>query len=112
MAPAKIKTSARRGRRGMKHQRKAVHAVAQAGRLRPVVEHMTEMTAATAAVHLGAQHAERPVGRGADGVFERLVETRPAGAAFELGLGGEQRQVAAGAGEYAFAMLLQKRARA
>src|ERR1700745_1741811 len=67
----------------MKIQRKAVHAIAQAGGLRAVGKY-------------GA---------------ERIVEARPTGAAFELGLGGEQRQVAAGAGEDALAVLLQKRAR-
>src|SRR5262249_50309482 len=40
------------------------------------------------------------------------IEARPAGAALELGVGGEQRQVAAGAGEDALAVLLEQRARA
>ena len=96
----------------MKHQRKTVDAVAQAGRLRPVVEDVAEMAAAAAAMNFGAQHAEGAVLGLADGVFERLVEARPAGAALEFGLGGEQRQVAAGAGEDALAVLLQQRARA
>ena len=95
----------------MKQQRKAVHAVAQPGRLRPIVEDVPEMAAAAAAVNLGAHHAQRPILGLADGVLKRLVETRPAGAAFELGLRREQRQVASGAGEDALAMLLQQRAR-
>src|ERR1700694_1845187 len=95
----------------MKYQRKAVHAVAQAGGLRPIEEEVTEMAAATAAVNFGAQHPEGPVFGLADGVLERLVKTRPAGAAFEFGLRGEQRQVAAGAGEDALAVLLEQRAR-
>src|ERR1700722_19518701 len=95
----------------MKHQRKTAHAVAQAGRLRPVVEDVAEMAAAAAAVNFSAQHPEGAVFGLADGVVERLVKTRPAGAAFELGLRGEQRQVAAGAGEDALAMLLEQRAR-
>ncbi len=70
------------------------------------------MAAATAAVNFGAQHSEGSVLGLADGVFERLVETRPAGAAFEFRLRREQRQVAAGAGEDALAMLLEQRARA
>src|SRR5579864_1518746 len=95
----------------MKSQRKPVHAVTQPGRLRPVVEDMAEMAAAAAAMHLGPRHAEGAVLGGGDGIVQRLVEARPAGAALELGLGGEQRQVAASAGEDALAMLLQKRAR-
>src|SRR5689334_16037926 len=102
--------SARLRPRRMEHQREAVHAIAQAGRLRAVVEDVAEMAAAAAAMHLGAQHAEGTVLGGADGVFERLVEARPAGPAFELGIGGEQRQVATGAGEDALAMLLEERA--
>src|SRR5258707_15280281 len=81
----------------MKHQRKTVHAVAQAGRLRPIVEHVAEMAAATAAVNFGPQHPKSAVLGFADGVFERLIKARPAGAALELGLRREQRQVAAGA---------------
>jgi len=45
---------------------------------------MAEMAAATAAMDLGAQHAERAVLGLAHGVVERLVEARPTGAAFEL----------------------------
>src|SRR3954447_12942725 len=101
----------RRGRRRVEYQRKAVHAVAQAGRLRAVVEDVAEMAAAAATVDFGAQHAEGAVLGLADGVFQRLVKTRPAGAALELGVGGKQRQVAAGAGEDALAMFFQQRAR-
>src|SRR6266571_5338253 len=103
--------SGRRWRGRMEDQCKAVHAVTQAGRLRPVVENVAEMAAATAAVNFGAQHPEGAVFGLADGVFKRLVKTRPAGAAFEFRLRGEQRQVAAGAGEDALAMLLEQRAR-
>src|SRR5215471_8683482 len=95
----------------MEHQRVAIHAIAQAGRLRAVVEDMAEMAAAATAMHFRASYAVGAVFRRADGVFERLVEARPAGPAFELGLGGEQRQVAAGAGKGALAVLLQQRAR-
>ena len=65
----------------MKLQRKAVHAIAQAGRLRPIVEDVTEMTAAAAAVNFGPQHPKSTVFGLADRVFERLVKARPAGAA-------------------------------
>src|SRR5260370_1147356 len=95
----------------MKYQRKAVHAVAQAGRLRPVVEDVAEMAAAAAAVNFGPQHPKSTVFGLADGVLERLIKTRPAGAALVFGLRGEQRQIAAGAGEDALAMLLEQRAR-
>src|SRR5947207_164443 len=111
IAGRQIQQSGRRCRSRTEDQRKAVNAVAQAGRLRPVVEDVTEMAAATAAVNFGAQHSEGAVFGLADGVFERLVKTRPAGAAFEFRLRGEQRQVAAGAGEDALAMLLEQRAR-
>src|ERR1700745_3404490 len=79
-------------RRRMKHQREAVHAVTKPGRLRPVVEDVAEMTAATAAGNFGTQHAEGAVFVLADGVLQRLIEARPAGAAFEFGLRREQRQ--------------------
>src|SRR5580704_12166311 len=104
--------SARLRPRRVKQQREAIHAIAQAGRLRTIVEDVAEMAAAAAAVNFGTQHAEGTVLRLAHGILERLVEARPAGAAFELGVGGEQRQVAAGACEGALAMLLQQRARA
>src|SRR6266481_6196415 len=95
----------------MEHQRKAVHAVAQAGRLRSVVEDVTEMAAAAAAMNFGPQHSQGPVFGLADGVLEWLIKTRPAGAALEFRLRGEQRQVAPGAGEDALAMLLEQWAR-
>src|ERR1700751_179998 len=91
--------SARLGPRRVEHQGKTVHAVAQARRLRTVVEDGAEMAAAAAAMNLGAAYAEGAVLGRADGVVQWLVEARPAGAALELGVGGEQRQVAAGAGE-------------
>src|SRR6266481_3883101 len=83
----------------VEHQRKAVHAVAQAGRLRSVVENVTEMAAAAAAMNFGPQYPQGPVFGLADGVLKRLVKTRPAGAALEFRLRREQRQVAAFAGE-------------
>src|SRR5258708_32991757 len=104
--------SGRRGGGRTEYQRKAVNAVAQAGRLRPVVENVTEMAAAAAAVNFGERHTEGAVFGLADRVLERLVKTWPAGAAFEFRLRGEQRQVAAGAGEDALAMLFEQRARA
>src|SRR3954469_14969930 len=72
---------------------------------------MTHMAAASAAMHLDPRHAIGAVLGAAERVLERLEEARPARSAVELGVGGKQRQVAAGAGEYALAMLLQERAR-
>src|SRR5581483_4902228 len=62
-------------------ERNAIHAVAEPGRLRPVVEDMAEMSLAEAARHLGAGHAEAVVG-GLDYILlgDRLPEARPAGA--------------------------------
>src|SRR5712671_682957 len=110
IAGRKRRSGRRRGGR-MEYQGKAIHAVAQAGRLRPIVEDVTEMAAAAAAVNFGPQHPESPIFGLADGVLQRLVKTRPAGTALEFRLRGEQRQVAAGTGEDALAVLLEQRAR-
>src|SRR5215469_8811696 len=77
------------GRR-VKLQGKPVHAVTQAGRLRTIVKDVAEMAAAAAAMHLGAHHAKGAVLGLADGIFEWLIEARPAGTALELGFGREQ----------------------
>src|SRR3546814_3080203 len=71
-------------------ERRAVHAIALAGRLRPVVEDMPQMPAAAPAMHLGARIAKLAVGRGRDGALQRRPETRPAGMAFEFGLRSEE----------------------
>src|SRR5258708_6581221 len=96
----------------MEQQGEAVHAVAQSGRFRAVIEDVAEMTATAPAVNLGTSHAEGGILAFADRILKRLIETRPSGAAFEFGLRGKQRQVAAGAGEGALAMFLEQRARA
>src|SRR3712207_2023756 len=46
-------------RLGLEAQRRAVHAVAQAGRLRAVFEHMAKMRIAGRAADLGAPHEPR-----------------------------------------------------
>src|SRR3954447_13307276 len=69
------------------------------------------MASATAAMDFSAKHSESAVFGFADGVFQRLIEARPASAALEFGVRGKQRQVATGASKYALAMLLQQRAR-
>src|SRR5689334_1663707 len=68
------------------------------------------MAAAAAAMHLGACHAKGAILGLAHRIVERLVEARPAGAALELRFRSEQRQVAAGAGEGALAVLFEERA--
>ncbi len=73
-------------RRRVEDQAKAVDAVAQSGRLRAVVEDVAEMSAAAAAMHLGADHAVGAILGLADIAFDRLVEARPARAALELGV--------------------------
>src|SRR5262245_26598500 len=88
----------------------AVHAVAQAGRRRAVLEDMAEMAAAAAAVHLGAGHEPAVVHGRADRVVDWRPEARPAGAALILGLGGVQGQLAAGADECPGALLSVQRA--
>ena len=98
--------------RAVKAERDAVHAVAQAGRRRAVIEDMAEMAATLGAMDFLAHHVHRAVAVGRDGrVLQRRPEARPAGVAVELGLGGEQRELATGAGEGAGAVLLVERAR-
>src|SRR5271166_1269194 len=90
--------------------RRAVHAIALPGRAWAVVEHVAEMAAAPAAMHLGARHEEAAVLRGADGPFQRLIEAGPAGAAFELGIRCKHLLAAAGASELAVPLLRIQRA--
>src|SRR4029450_6324457 len=78
----------------------------------PVLEHVPEMAAAPAAMHLGAHHAIAAIGRGFDRALNRIVEARPAGAALELLLRHEQRLAAPGAGERAGTFLVVERAAA
>src|ERR1700759_915592 len=70
---------------------------------------MAEMAAAVAAMDLGARHEQAAVVGGADGSVQRLVEARPAGAAFKFCLGREQVLTAAGADEFAAPLLLVQR---
>src|SRR5579864_1155358 len=76
---------ARAGRGRREFQCHAVHAIAQARRLRSVVEDVAEMAAAAMARYRGARHAERTIGGLVDRFVERRPKTRPAGAAFECG---------------------------
>src|SRR4029077_10707395 len=70
------------------------------------------MAAAAAAIHLGALHSPTAVGGGVDRARLRIVEARPAGAALEFLLRGEQRLAAAGAKESAGALFVIERAAA
>src|SRR6478609_1078355 len=99
------------GGAGREIHRDAVHAVAQAGRLRAVVEDVAEMAAATAAMHFGAHGAEREVRARRDGLVERRPEARPAGMAVEFRARRKQVEPAAGAGKAPRAMLVVERTR-
>src|SRR5689334_18995384 len=72
----------------VKHQPKPVDAVAQAGGFRSVVEHVSHVSAAAAAVDFRARHPERRVLGFANGIVERFPEARPAGAALIFGFRG------------------------
>ena len=81
---------------GVEVQRAAVDAVAQAGRVRAVVEDVAQVAAAALADDLGALHEEAVVGPGLDRlVVHRVEEARPAGAGVELGVRVEQLRAAA-----------------
>src|ERR1700685_634008 len=92
----------------MKLKCEAVHAVTQACRFRTILEDVTEMAAAAPAVELGPHHSEGAILGRADSIFEWPEEARPAGAALEFRFRGEQRQIAAGAGEDAPEMRLEQ----
>src|SRR5690348_8466451 len=90
--------------------RNTVHAIAQPGRLRTVVEHVTEVTTAAPTEHLGACHADAVVLALEYGTVERLPETRPPGAAVEFGVGGKQVERAARTTEHPVPVLIVERA--
>src|SRR5688572_11369708 len=71
---------------------------------------MAEVSAAAAAVDLGARHAVAPINGCAYRSLERGEKAGPAGTALELAAGGEQRLPAAGTAERAGALLLEQRA--
>src|SRR5262245_14895150 len=90
----------------------AVDAIAQVGGRRAVLEHVAEMAAAAAAMHLGAHHPEALVRCGLGRARHRIVEARPASAALELGLRHEQGLIASGADEGTGALFVIERAAA
>ena len=60
------------GASGVNFKRDAVHAIAQARGPRSVLEHVAEMAAAAAAMHLGARHSKTRSVEVADRVRQRL----------------------------------------
>src|SRR5262249_15953393 len=75
-----------------------------------IVEHMAKMTAALTAMHFRAGHEEAAILAGLHCAFQRLIEARPAGAAFELRLGVKQLLAAPRADELAVPLLGIQRA--
>src|SRR2546427_11564051 len=72
-------------------QRDRVHAIAVAGRLGAVRQHVPEVAAAAAARDLGATHPKSTVFMQLHGApLDRLPETRPAGPRLEFRLRAEQ----------------------
>src|SRR6185437_10077684 len=68
---------------------------------------MAKMRLAAAAQHLGAPHEEAAISLGVDAILgDRLIEARPACAAIEFRLRGEELLAAADAGIGAGAMLV------
>src|ERR1700687_4513927 len=71
-------------------QGRRIHAEAQSGRIRTVVENVPQMRAATTAHHLGPPH---PVTRidvlGNPAFFQRRIEARPSASRVILGVGGK-----------------------
>src|SRR5262249_57793903 len=92
-------------------ERDPVVAVAQPGGLWPVVEHVALVASATRTVVLGARDDYLVVGHRLNATGDHVIEARPAGAAVVLGLRVEQGQLASGADERAFALLVVEGAR-
>src|SRR2546421_3838785 len=85
-----------RGLLGVELDRRAVDAVAQPGRLRPVVEDVAQVPTAVRARDLGPDHEVRVVRRLLDGrALGRGIKARPPAVGVELGLGLEQLRPAA-----------------
>lgn len=79
-------------------QRRRVDAVAQAGRLGAVVEHMAKVRATISAENFSTAHEKAAILGGGNPVrCDRPPETRPAAAGIELGPGIEQDIATAGA---------------
>src|ERR1700744_2783270 len=95
----------------LEFERRAIHAEAQAGRLRSIREDVTQMAAAGRAQPFVARHAKTAICLCRDRTILRLVKARPAGAALILRLRAVKRRAAAGAEEFAGALFVVQRAR-
>jgi hypothetical protein len=70
---------------------------------------MAKMSATTAAMNFGSDHAERYVaGRSDPASIQARPKARPAGSTFKLGLGGKDILAATGAAEHPFAVLIEQ----
>ena len=87
-------------------QRHAVDTIAQPGRRWAIGEDVSEMTAASGAMNLGAHHAMAAIDLFFYGAFDGHGKAGPARAAFEFQLGFEQGSVTARAGERSRALLM------
>src|SRR5262245_55949457 len=97
---------------GLQRERRGVHAVAQAGRPRSVLEHVAKVAATGRAHGLGPGHEERSIRLGGDGALvDRGEEARPAGPGLVLRLGAEELGATAGAAIRARSVLVPERAR-
>src|SRR6202048_814393 len=77
-------------------ERRRIHTIAQSGRLRPIVEHMPQVSTTPRARHLGPPHSETRVGGFPDFLLiERCVKTRPAASRIEFRLRIEKLVAAA-----------------
>src|SRR6185436_18002866 len=88
-------------------QRDAVDAVAQAGRRWAVIEDVAQMTSAAMTVD-GRAYAEAGIFHFSHRVVQRRPEARPTGATVELGGRGEEREIAARAGEIPASFLVKQ----
>jgi hypothetical protein len=93
-------------------ERDTVHAITQTSWLRAVAKDMPKMTSAAAAMDLGPdQKEEAAFLRCSDCSVNWSPETGPTRPAVELGVGGEQWQIAAGTEIVAGSIFLIERAR-
>jgi hypothetical protein len=93
-------------------ERDTVHAITQTSWLRAAVKDMPKMTSAAAAMDLGSdQEEEAAFLRCSDCSVNWSPETGPTRPAVELGVGGEQWQIAAGTEIVAGSIFLIERAR-
>src|SRR5215471_6927810 len=93
----------------LERESETVHAIALAGWRRAVGKDMAEMAAALRTVDARTNHAERAVLLDPNRIVERGPEARPAGAAVELGIGREKRELTTGTDEGAGAMFVVQR---